>query len=372
MRILYAFPEALPFERARSYQAVRTASAMADSGLDIVLMHPQGHEDPFLHYGLPRPSSLTVIPVSRSLPWPLSRITSNRIFYRRVIHRLSSLKPLDVIFTRHLKFAAIFLEHGPKVPLVYEAHEVFSDTAPLRKRASRAIEEKRVVENAAVIVANSGATATRLQELFGPARRIVIIPNGVDRVEACPEKDWSDAKRKVVYAGSLFPWKGVDDLIAAGAWLTGYRIEIVGGETGQLDELRSRIPPGGAEFSFSGRLPHSAVMSRLADNCIAVLPNRDDPDSAFTSPIKLFEYIASGCAVVASDLPVLREILGDQEAVWSRPGDAESLARAISSIASTPDRAAAMGRRLHELSGGYTWLSRGRRLKALFASLTSK
>lgn len=370
MRILFAFPEPLPMERARSFQALRTAVALAESGVHVVLMHDLGEADPFEHYRLPCPVNLAAVTVSRSLPWPLSRSTSNALFFRRAVATMNVLGAFDAVFTRHLKFAARFIAKGIRMPLIYEAHEVFSDTAPPGKRAERAREELSVVKNAAAIVANSGATAARLLALFGEAKRIEIIPNGVDRAASCPVKDWTDARHRIVYSGSLFPWKGVDDLIAAGKWLSGYKVQVIGGEQDRVEELRASVPDEGADFEFSGRLPQSSVMKHLANQCIAVLPNRDVPDSAFTSPIKLFEYLASGCAIVASDLPSIRELVGNEDVQWASPGNPESLANAIIAIASDIPRAAAMGARFYELSARYTWQERGRRVKSVLSNVT--
>lgn len=369
MRILFAFPEPLPIAKARSLQVVRTASAIAESGIEVVLMHEQGEADPFSFYGHGRPDKLSEVLVSRAMPWPFEWVVSNRFFYRRAMHALSAMPGINAVFTRHLKFAARFLQEDPQIPLVYEAHEVFADTAPKGKRRQRALEESTVVSKAAAIVANSNATARRLVELYGPAQTLEVVPNGVDRKDARPEKDWSTARRRIVYAGSLFPWKGVDDLIAAGAWMAGHQIEIIGGDDDRIEKLKERISPGGAEFRFSGRLSHDEVMSRLERHCIAVLPNRDEPDSAFTSPIKLFEYLASGCAIVASDLAPIREILHDEDAQWAMPGDPASLAKAIIAISSDCSRAAVMGSRLFDRAGKYTWAARGERLKSILLSV---
>jgi glycosyltransferase involved in cell wall biosynthesis len=122
---------------------------------------------------------------------------------------------------------------------------------------------------------------------------------------------------------------------------------------------------GGAEVVFSGHMPHVQVMQQLAGACIAVLPNRDDADSAFTSPIKLFEYMATGCAIVACDLPSLREILAEDEAAWVKPGDAVSLAEGIRALAENPERARLLGERVRAKSTAYTWAARGAKLKAV-------
>ena len=61
---------------------------------------------------------------------------------------------------------------------------------------------------------------------------------------------------------------------------------------------------------------------------IILFPNR--PHYAFyASPLKLFEYMASGRPIIASDLPALREILNDKNALFFEPGNADDLARAI-------------------------------------------
>ena len=84
----------------------------------------------------------------------------------------------------------------------------------------------------------------------------------------------------------------------------------------------------GAKPEFRGYVPQQEVMRGLHSACIAVLPNRDDADSRYTSPIKLFEYMAAGCAIVASDLPPLRADLAGDEPVWVRPGDPPTWPRA--------------------------------------------
>jgi glycosyltransferase involved in cell wall biosynthesis len=182
-----------------------------------------------------------------------------------------------------------------------------------------------------------------------------------------PDKPWGNAHRHIVYAGSFFAWKGVEELIAASRSLSGFRIMMIGGSESQAG--LSGGASDGADMVLPGRLPHAEVMSRLVDACIAVLPNRDDTDSSFTSPIKLFEYMASGCAIVASDLPSIREILGPDEAEWVRPGDPAALAAGIRALSSDPTRARRLGYMAREKAKRYTWAARGERLYRLLERL---
>ncbi len=370
--IVYPFPEPLPMLRARGIQCANTVVALARLGTEIDLYYVPGPAHPIRAYGLVPPQSLRLAPLSRSLPWPLGRFHSNRAFLARLLRAIAPRVGRSIVLVRHLKLAALLLERLPTVRLVYEAHEVFADTAPAAKAKRRREEESLVVRKAAAIVANSAATAARLIALYGAARKLEVIPNGVSRPDALPAKDWLHAGRHIVYAGSLFPWKGAAELVAAGRRLPGCRIELIGGDPESVRRLASAGDAAGAELAFAGQLPHEETQARLARSCIAVLPNRADPDSAFTSPIKLFEYMAAGCAIVASDLPSVREILDEDEALWTRAGDAESLAKAIATLAADPARAQQLGARVREKSSRFTWQERARRLKRLLESIEQR
>jgi glycosyltransferase involved in cell wall biosynthesis len=220
------------------------------------------------------------------------------------------------------------------------------------------------------MVANSSATAARLRALYGITAPIEVIPNGVEYPESVPAKDWAHSAERIVYAGSFFGWKGVDDLVDAARALPGFRIRLIGGDEARIAQLRARAGgSGGAVLDFAGRIPHGRVAAELARACIAVLPNRADPDSAFTSPIKLFEYMAAGCALVVSDLPSVREVLEQDDAAWTVPGDAAGLASAIRSLAEDPEMARRLGARVREKARGYTWAARGERLARIVRPL---
>jgi len=368
IKLLYAFPEPLPLPRARGLQVVQTVLALAGQQIDVELCYVPGAGDPFSACDLARPVNVSLVPLSRSLPWPLAGIHSNRFFAARVARRLAADRT-DAIMVRHLKLAHILLRRFPGIPLLYEAHEVFADTAPRRRRARSAKLEGCVAARAQAIVANSHATAERLRERYGLARSIHVIPNGVDFRSLIPEKDWAHCAERIVYAGSFFGWKGVADLVAAARELPGLRIRLLGGDEDSIRSMREQAVKEGAALEFTGRVSPRRVAEALEQACIAVLPNRADADSAFTSPIKLFEYMAAGCAIVASDLPAVREILAEDEAVWFRAGDARSLAAALRLLAADSGLARALSARVRAKARLYTWSARGERLCVLLHSM---
>jgi len=368
VKLLYVFPEPLPLGRARGIQTVHTVAALAAQGIDVTLAYVPSSDDPFAAYSVVRPVNVRLLPVSRSLPWPLDRMHSNRLFSARLARCIGE-HGAGAVMARHLKVSESLLGRFPRLKLAYEAHEVFADTAPPHRREETAKRERAVVQGAAALVANSNATAARLRALYRGAAPVEVIPNGVDYPESLPQKDWTQASQRIVYSGSFFAWKGVDDLAEAARALPGFAIRFVGGSEARVAELRARSGSGGAALDFTGHIPHGNVAGELARACIAVLPNRADPDSAFTSPIKLFEYMAAGCALVVSDLPSVREVLDQDDAVWTVPGDAASIASAIRALAADPGRARALGERAREKARGYTWTARGERLARVLRPL---
>ncbi len=377
MKLLYAFPEPLPLPRARGVQVAHAVASLAAAGIAVDLAYvPVAGQSPLAPTGITAAVGLALLPLSRGWPAPLDRIPpfsrwhSVRWFARRLLREITQRRP-DALYVRHLKLAALLLAEPDPPPLIYEAHEVFADTARPARRERTLAMERAVVANAAAVVCNSRATADRLTVLYGAPRHLLVLPNGVTPLAALPDKPWQNCRHHVIYAGSFFGWKGVADLVTAAATLDGFRITLIGGEPEQIARLRSQLPGGGAQVEFLPRLPHAEVMAWVAAACIAVLPNRADPDSAFTSPIKLFEYMAAGCAIVTSDLPAIREILGQTDAAWCRPGDPGSLRDALLALGNDCDRAREMGQRMYAMSADYAWQKRAARLKDFLGGVLS-
>ncbi len=377
MRILYVFPEPLPLPRARGIQVTHTVAALAQQGITVCLAYVPSEDpgDPLTAYGIERPRGVELVPLSRGLPAPFSRLPmhSNRLFFYRLSRWLKQEKKRGrspaLIMARHLKVAHALLNTFPDIPLLYEAHEVFADVAPLAKREPLARIEKSVLQRARALVAISRGVAEDLKKRYPLERELHVLPDAVSWPARIPEKPWHEAGQHIVYTGSFFPWKGVQDLVAAAKWLPGCRITLIGGSPERIREYQSQVPVGGAEVTFTGYVSHAEALKALGQACIAVLPNRAEPNSLWSSPLKLFEYMASGCAVVAADLPSVREALADDEAIWVPPGDSQALAAGIQRLVSDPEQARQMGERLRQRAKRHTWEARAEKLVAIMRAL---
>lgn len=379
-RLLYLFPEPLPLRKARGVQVVHTVHAFAGQPLDVDLAYVPAEEgtNPFAAYGMHCPDNVHCIPLSRGLPRPFHRlgIHSGGFFFRRLARwlRKAMLRGTapDAAMIRHVKLAYRLLKDFPQLPVIYEAHEVFADGAPPAKAGRLADIERDVLRRSAVVIAISRQLADRLRERYGLEREIVVVPSATNLPETPGNKDWLHAGQHIVYAGSLYGWKGAQDLVAAACMLPGDRITLIGGDSESVAALRRELPGGGAEVEFLGHLPHPEAMRRLGTACIAVLPNRAGSVSEFTSPLKLFEYMAAGCAIVASDLPVMREILNEDDASWFTPGDPVSLAAAIRRLTVDPEYARRLGQQMRDKASYHTWEARATTLYGIVAALAGR
>jgi len=377
VNILYVFPEPLPLPRARGIQVAHTVAALAQASVTVSLAYVPAEDkaNPLSAYGVEQPGGIRFLPFSRGLPAPFARLPvhSNQLFFRRVCHWLEQERrvhrPPALIMARHLKIAHALIERYPDIPLLYEAHEVFADVAPPDKRESLAHIEDSVLRRAAALAAVTHGVADDLKKRYRIDREISVLPDAVSWPAHIPEKSWRDAGQRIIYAGSFFPWKGVQDLVAAANALPGCRITLIGGSPERIREYQKQVSGSAAEVVFAGHLSHAETLKALSEACIAVLPNRAEPNSLWSSPLKLFEYMAAGCAVVASDLPSIREVLAENEVVWVAPGDPDKLAAGILRLVKNPELARQMGEHLRQRARNYTWAARTEKLTAIMRAL---
>jgi glycosyltransferase involved in cell wall biosynthesis len=132
------------------------------------------------------------------------------------------------------------------------------------------------------------------------------------------------------------------------------------------------VAPGRVTFAGQVEPPRVAALLRQAD--VLVLPNTPGRVSAaYTSPLKLFEYMASGRPIVASDLPALREVLRpDVNAVLVEAGSAEALAAGLSRVIGDAALASRLAAQARDDVRAWTWDKRAERIETLLESVTGR
>jgi glycosyltransferase involved in cell wall biosynthesis len=172
-----------------------------------------------------------------------------------------------------------------------------------------------------------------------------------------------------MYVGQFWAWKGLDVLLQAMSSLPAdVHLDVVGGDPRgrHRQELAAMAQRFGqrARVRYHGFVPHGKVHEELERADCLVLPNQRTVRSGFfTSPMKLFEYMASGVPIVATDLPAINEILRHEEnALLVEPDRPEALAAGIRRVLEDGALGQRLAARALEDVASYSWASRARQL----------
>ncbi|MFO7692965.1 MAG: glycosyltransferase family 4 protein [Vicinamibacterales bacterium] len=395
MRISYFADIRFPLERANGVQTMETCHALARRGHHVrLVVRPDTAappRSPWVYYGLEPLPSFTI----ERVPVPGAPAGRRAAYVAHSVWRSLGRSRADVIITRDLGVASLLVRLPPaaRAPVVYESHgfaptvgedlpAMLSSAAGLSpaKRQRLEARERLVWARAGGYLTITAALARELEGRFGPRARLAVVPDGarVPAVEDVGLRRTTGTGGPVVgYAGHLYPWKGPDVLLAALERLPGVQALIVGGLAGEPDlervrALAGRVAPGRVTFAGQVDPPRVAGLLRQAD--VLVLPNTPGRVSAaYTSPLKLFEYMASGRPTVASDLPALREILRpDENAVLVEAGSAEALAAGLARVLGDAALAARLAAQAREDVREWTWDRRAGRIEALLEAVTGR
>jgi glycosyltransferase involved in cell wall biosynthesis len=368
-----------PGTRAHGIQVAAMAEALAATGLNVDVVVPRRFPttpaDPWRHYavrrtfGVQRLANLDAIDLvpTRWQRWPF--LVQSLSFAWRALARAAVERDAGVLVRDH--YTLEVLVSGLRVRDRHRmAAEVHNLPAPGARRAyvvghlarlravvaiSQALRDELVaggVDPDAVLLARDGVHLGRFADL--PTAPVARGHLGL------PERP------TVVYAGQLYPWKGVETLVRAVVGLPEAQLLIVGGEKELLYRmvaLAREILPG--RCHFTGNVPPAAVPFHLAAGDAIALPNsgREEISARFTSPLKLFEAMACRRPLVASDLPSLREVLEHgRNAELVAADDPGALAAGLDAVLGDRAHAARLAAQAAEDVVPYDWAERGRRV----------
>ena len=154
-------------------------------------------------------------------------------------------------------------------------------------------------------------------------------------------------------------WKGVDVLAEASDLLDDALVVFVGGTEHDLLRFKEKQKHR-PNLLILGQKSHAEIPLYLKSADVLVIPNssKESISRLYTSPMKLFEYMASGVSIVASDLPSLREVLSEENAVVVSPDNARLLAEGIVKVLTNPAFSEKIARGAQALVQNYTWEKR--------------
>ena len=371
----------LPSERAQGLQVVQSAAAFARAGLEVEILHarrarelklPPG-TDLFAHCAVPegprpRLSGVACFDILERFPralqfWP-SRLQEWSFSANAAAIVMRDAAPRSVL-SREIECAERLVRAGHR-SVFLEIHSVPGG----RWRRKLLL---RAAEGACGVIAISGGVREDLLSLGIESSKLVVEHDAFEpeRFRSLPSR--AEARRElglpmdravVAYTGGLLPWKGVDVLVEAARRTPEALFVIAGGMEQDVQALRERassIP----NVRIDGFQSPARIGLYLAAADVGAAPNRSAPaiSARYTSPLKVFEAMAVGLPLVASDLPSLRELLVHGRDAWLvRPDDAEELAGGLKKVLMDAALRARLASAFAARAAEHTWDARAQRL----------
>lgn len=372
MKIVYVTNQRMPTDKAHGIQIAKMCEAFASLGANVELIAPfriSDIKDGFFDYYSVKKSFrfIKVLSPDFYLPGILDKVAFViKNFISALVLAIYALcLKADIVYSRDepVIFFLSFIVNPRK--LVFEAHKF---------PHSRLFFYKRFKKKNLKIVAISHGLESKFIELGFSANNILVAPDGVDieqfdigetKEEYRKKLDLPQNKKLILYTGHLFDWKGVDTLLSADKYLEdGCLIVIVGGTDVDLRKYQLRLNNNQFKnrIKMLGHKSHKLIPLFLKAADILVLPNsgKEAVSHSFTSPLKLFEYMASKRPIVASDLLSIREILDENSAVLIKPDDSLALADGIKMVLGDNILSDKISQNAFEKVQRYSWTNRAR------------
>lgn len=382
MRVVYITHGDVPSRWAHSFQTMKMAEAMASQVVSLevltagTLLRSPIHDVALRGwYGLRSDLHVTRLPVYWRLRDPFfSRVSHPR--FDRAAAWYARLRSPDLVYTRSLGAGLRCVAMG--LPTVIEVHGHPKDPAQQPAFESLAgIAERPALRG---VVTVTDYLRNQYAGLGIPEAKLRVWSDAVDpsafrelppREQARQRYGLPLDRPLALYCGHFYEEKGAPCLVDAAALAPEVTFCLVGGTPRDTAALRQRAQ-GRRNVRFEGFVPNRLVPEYLAAADVLLLPNSARFDHArAASPLKLFEYMAAGRPIVATDIPALAEWLRHDENAWVvEPDSPRALAEGVRALLRDRARAERILERARRDVESCTWERRAREILEQFSSRT--
>lgn len=381
MKLAYISPSVLPSRSANSVHVVQQCDALGKLGVEVTLFAKR----------LERSSDLRA-EVRDAYGADLEGVALNTVFtpWARANNLIIAMHALfqiiggqfDAILSRNL-FASFFLSLVAKCPLIVEVHQIERGIRGwLQSFACRGKHVQVVVISELLrrdLMRHVGKRVASIHVLHDAAPEMSAPPKEEERTSFRRELLPDQVEREGFvcgYVGHLYPGRGIEIIEVLARECPDILFLVVGGNDSHVTARRSMNVA--SNLRFLGHVPHPVARRAMSAVDLLLMPYQEQVSiglaghdtGRWMSPMKMFEYMASGTPFVASDLPVLREVLRDGEnAVLIQPDDLPAWRRSILALRDDPVRRQALAdHAFGEYKAHYTWRGRAKRIIALAGS----
>lgn len=369
MNIIYISQNRIPSNKGYSIQIMKMCEAFVKQGVNLTLFttrykrdQVQDIKDVFKNYSIKKEFEINTIVIPFLIRFgKLGHLTQGILFSIKIYFK-NSIDRNTVVYTRDWIPALLFSILGYKTYLEIHTHHGSLGSKIAQKFAS------------GIVVISNGLKQYYIEKGIDKDK-IFVSPSGVDlfdfningnTVDIHNELGIDKDSKIVMYTGHLYDWKGIDTLVSASEIIDkNTYIVCIGGTDHDLQKYIS-INNLNKNIKFIGNKPFNVIADYMRSADTFIIPNSKKSliSKSFTSPLKLFTYMAMQKPIIASDLPSIREILDDSMAYYYEPDDINSCIQAIkSSFINTKESNKKVEKSYEEVKK-YSWSNRAIRLLA--------
>ncbi len=389
MRIAVIAPTFIPAKQANTLQVMKMTQAIVNLGHQVQLAVPetpgkrgdesQEWEEIADFYGLSNRFPIDYLPAKSS--------------YRKYDYALRAVRwarrlSADLIYTRLPQAAALASFQGSET--ILEVHDIPQGSLGpiLFKRFLQGKGARRLVAISEVLAADlhkefkspegapfthvlpDGVDLNRFIDLTGPEEsRRNLFPTLKPHLDKY-NLNLSTDRFTAGYTGHLYPGRGVHLILGLAKRLPEVNFLIVGGEFHDVSRVRGITMEDGLQnVIITGFVPNAELPLYQAACDVLLMPYQRKVAASsggdiarYLSPMKLFEYMACGRAICASDLPVLREILSEEIAILLPPADIGSWVAALRELRDNPEQRQRLASEVKETAAKYSWDTRTQKI----------
>ena len=392
MKIAVIAPTAIPSRRANSIQTMKMSQALANLGHSVCVAapsYPPANIEPATWEVLSRHYGLDTDPVqpggksgNLDIEWLPARMNLRRYDFSWQSVNWARRWQADLLYTRLPQTAA--LASQTNLPVILEIHDLpQGNIGPwmfrlfLKGKGARRL----------VVITRS--LAEDLHQYFGAPELIetastftIISPDGVDlgRYTELPLPGAARSQLQLAlperftvgYTGHFYSGRGLDLILSLASRLPTINFLLVGGEQKEVLQLVEKAKSLALENVYiTGFVPNrdlplyqAACEALLMPYQKQVAASSGGDIARYLSPMKVFEYMASGRAILSSDLPVLREVLSSENAILLPPDDLQTWLKAIQDPQVDSRRRMRLGGQARSDVQQFSWEARARRILA--------
>lgn len=337
MKIVYISNSIIPSRTANSIHVMKMCQAFADNGHEVVLLAPNrykeyenGVDDVYEYYGVRKNFKIQKF---------YYKYMKGKVFFQlfSILKILQKIQP-ELVYGRYTPGCLISSIFNYKT--IFESHSPIWHSGFLDKFSFEIM--KKMPSFKKLVVISNALKNMYLENRYLINDKIQVAHDGADevidfenKVELLGDKN----SLKVGYVGHLYKGKGIEVIASIADKVSeGIEFHIVGGLEKDIQFWKERI--NSKNVFFYGFVPQKEVGGYINALDVCLLPNqkvvlphgaKDNSHniSDFTSPLKMFEYMAHKKAIVCSDIQVLREVLNEENSILVDPENAKEWIEAI-------------------------------------------